>query len=69
MVANMEEMNKLFDVPVSQKKKRKTRQMSEFTKLKHNLYEQYKIIMKQFGKEKEIVSYRKWLNDVNNTKI
>ncbi len=65
----MEEMNKLFDVPVSQKKKRKTRQMSEFTKLKHNLYEQYKINMKQFGKEKEIVSYRKWLNDVNNTKI
>lgn len=43
--------------------------MSEFTKLKHNLYEQYKINMKQFGKEKEIVSYREWFNDVNNTKI
>lgn len=65
----MEEMNKLFDVPVSQKKKPKKRQMSEFTKFKHDLYEQYKINMKQFGKEKEIVSYREWFNDVNNTKI
>lgn len=65
----MEEMNKLFDVPVSQKKAPEKRHMSEFTKFKHDLYEQYKINMKQFGKEKEIVSYRKWLKDVNNTKI
>lgn len=50
-------------------KPKKKREMSEFTKFKRDLYEQYKINMKQFGKEKEIVSYRKWLNDVNNTKI
>lgn len=65
----MNETNKLFDVPVSQKKKPKTRQMSEFTKFKHDLYEQYKINMKQFGKEDKIVSYRQWLKDVNNVKI
>lgn len=50
-------------------KPKKKREMSEFTKLKHNLYEQYKINMKQFGKEKEIVSYRKWLKEVNIVKI
>lgn len=65
----MGKMNKLFDVPVSQKRIPKKRQMSEFTKFKHDLYEQYKINMKQFGKENEIVSYRKWLDEVNNTKI
>lgn len=50
-------------------KPRKKREMSEFTKFKHDLYEQYKINMKQFGKEKEIVSYREWLKDVNSAKI
>ena len=50
-------------------KPKKKREMSEFTKLKHNLYEQYKINMKQFGKEKEIVSYREWLKEVNIVKI
>lgn len=50
-------------------KPKKKREMSEFAKLKHNLYEQYKINMKQFGKEKEIVSYREWLKEVNIVKI
>lgn len=33
-------------------KPKKKREMSEFTKFKRDLYEQYKINMKQFGKEK-----------------
>lgn len=63
-------MNELFDIQKINKPKNKVKsQMSEFTKFKHNLYEQYKINMKQFGKEDEIVSYREWLEDVNNAKI
>ena len=40
--------------------------MSEFTKFKHGLYEQYKVNMKLYGKEKEIVSYRKWLKELSD---
>lgn len=47
-------------------KPKKTREVSEFTKFKHDLYEQYKINMKQFGKGKEVVSYRKWLQEICN---
>ena len=43
--------------------------MSEFTKMKHNMYEQYKINMKAFGMEKEIEPYRVWLKAVKNVKI
>ena len=60
----------LFDIPKIYKPKNKVkRKMSEFTRLKHDLYEQYKINMKQFGKEDKIVSHRQWLKDVNNAKI
>lgn len=60
----------LFDIPKIDKPKNKVKgKISDFTKFKHNLYEKYKINMKQFGKEDEIVSYRKWLKNVNNAKI
>lgn len=48
---------------------KKKREMSEFTKLKRDLYEQYKLNMKLFGKEDEIESYREWLKNVNSVNI
>lgn len=50
-------------------KPKKKCEMSEFTKMKHNMYEQYKINMKAFGMEKEIEPYRVWLKAVKNVKI
>lgn len=66
----MGKQSELFQSPFTGiVKPKKKPEMSEFTKFKHDLYEQYKINMKQFGKEKEIVSYRQWLKEVNNVKI
>lgn len=43
------EQTELFQSPFTGiVKPRKKRQMSEFTKFKHDLYEQYKINMKRF---------------------
>lgn len=45
------------------------RNESDFTKFKKQLYNQYCINIRQFGKEDKIVPYREWLKDVNNAKI
>lgn len=50
-------------------KPKKKREMSDLTKMKHDMYEQYKINMKLYGKEKEIEPYRVWLKGVKNVKI
>lgn len=61
------EQTELFKSPFTGiKKPKKKREMSEFTKFKHGLYEQYKVNMKLYGKEKEIVSYRKWLKELSD---
>lgn len=61
-------MNELFDIPKEKVNKTpKKRQMSEFTKFKHDLYKQYCINMKQFGKESQ--KYRAWLKSVNEVKL
>lgn len=61
-------MNELFDTPKQQVNKvPKKRNESDFTKFKKQLYQQYCINMRQFGKEPQ--KYRDWLKSVNEVKI
>lgn len=61
-------MNELFEIPKEKVNKTKNkRNECEFTKFKKQLYQQYCINMKQFGKEPE--KYRDWLKSVNNAKF
>lgn len=63
-------MNDIFETQKQQVNKvPKKRNESEFTKFKKQLYQQYFINMRQFGKEDKIVPYIEWLKDVNNAKI
>ena len=64
------EQTELFQSPFTGiTKPKKKRETSELTKMKHEMYEQYKINMKLYGREKEIEPYRVWLKGVNNAKI
>lgn len=61
-------MNELFEIPKENiKKTPKKRKPSEFTKFKKQLYQQYCINMRQFGKEPD--KYREWLKSVNEAKF
>lgn len=61
-------MTELFNIPKQQVSKNpKKREQSEFTKFKKQLYQQYCINMKQFGKKPE--KYREWLKSVNEAKF
>lgn len=61
-------MNELFETTKQQVNKvPKKRNESDFTKFKKQLYKQYCINMRQFGKEPQ--KYRDWLKSVNEVKI